>query len=167
VTQEIRLINASDSITDLTHLIRRAYKALADIGFNYTGAYQDEAVTLQRIKESECYVLVEDGVLVGTITLHLRSRYHTGKNIWYARPDVAVCGQFAVEPTRQRQGLGSKLMDCVERRAVELGVRELALDTAERAEHLVRFYTKRNYRFIDFIQHEGKTYRSVILSKAL
>jgi len=167
VNGEIRLIDVSDSITNLTLLIRRAYKTLAEMGFNYTGSYQDETTTLERIKGNECYVMVDDGVLIGTITLHRHSRYYAGKDVWFARPEVARCGQFAVEPARQKEGLGSKFMDFVERRAADLGAIELALDTAEHADHLVRFYVKRNYRFIDFIQHQGKTYRSVILSKTL
>jgi GNAT superfamily N-acetyltransferase len=164
----IRLINSSDSITDLTLLIRRAYKALADMGFNYTGAYQDEAITLSRIAGAECYVMLEEEKIVGTILLYPPPIQWAGTSgTWYARPDVACCGQFAVEPNLQGAGRGSSLMDFIERRTAALGVGELALDTAEDAEHLVRFYMKREYRFIEFIQNEGKTYRSVILSKKL
>lgn len=167
MSEEIRLIQPSDSIADLTRLIRSAYKALADLGLNFTGSYQDETTTLKRITGNECFVMFEDGVLVGTITLVRHSKYYAGKNEWFSRPDVALCGQFAVDPRRQRNGLGGRLMTVVERRAAELGARELALDTAEPAEHLIRYYTNRGYRFIEFIQHEGKTYRSVVLSKTL
>jgi ribosomal protein S18 acetylase RimI-like enzyme len=86
---------------------------------------------------------------------------------WYARPGVALCGQFAVAPELQRRGHGSKLMDFVERRAAAIGASELALDTSERADHLIRFYTNRGYRFVEYIQHEGETYRSAIFSKTL
>jgi len=167
VTETIRLFGPSDSITELTLLIQQAYKPLAESGLNYTGAYQDEARTLSRITGYECYIMLDGPTLIGTITLQRHSRYYFGKNLWFGRPEVALCGQFAVEPGRQKQGLGSKLMDLVERRATELGATELALDTAEQADHLIRFYTRRNYRFVEFIQHEGKTYRSVVLSKTL
>ena len=167
MSEEIRLIQPSDSVTDLTRLIRSAYKALANLGLNFTGSYQDETTTLKRITGNECYVMFEDGVLVGTITLVRHSKYYAGKTVWFSRPDVALCTQFAVDPARQRNGLGGKLMSVVERRAAELGARELSLDTAEPAEHLIRYYTNRCYRFIEFIQHEGKTYRSVVLSKTL
>src|SRR5712671_2278833 len=108
---EIRRFNTADSIVELTLLIRRAYLRLAEMGFNYTGAYQDEAMTLERMEGNECYVLVENERLIGTITLHRHSRYYAGSNVWFARPEVALCGQFAVEPERQHQGIGSKLMD--------------------------------------------------------
>jgi GNAT superfamily N-acetyltransferase len=167
MTQDIRLFTSADSISELTLLIRRAYKGLADLGFNYTGAYQDESITLARIKDGQCYVLIQDSVLIGTITIRLHSAYYAEKLEWFRRKDVAMCGQFAVDPDQQRKGLGSKLMDFVEQRACELGALELALDTAEGALHLVRLYTRRGYRFIGFIQHHGKTYRSMVLSKTL
>ena len=148
-------------------LIRRAYKFLADMGFNYTGSYQDEATTRRRISTGECYVLVEGGALVGTIMLYPPQCRRWPAEKWYARPGVASCGQFAIAPELQGRGRGSRLMDFVERRAAEIGSAELALDTSEGADHLIRFYRNRGYRFIEFIQHEGKTYRSVIFSKTL
>ena len=163
----IRLLEPSDSISELTLLIRRAYKILADMGFNYTGTYQDEATTRERIAEGECYVMLERGKIVGTITLCLPPFPWAGESNWYGRSGVFCCGQFAVEPELQRAGRGSKLMDFVEHRAATLGATELALDTSEGATHLINFYKTRGYRYIELIQHEGKTYRSVILSKQL
>jgi GNAT superfamily N-acetyltransferase len=121
--REIRLIHNCDSISELTLLIRSAYKALADMGLNYTGSYQDEVITLDRIKGNECFVMLDGGALVGTITLYRYCEYHER----FSHSDVAMCGQFAVKPELQRQGLGSQLMDVVERRAAEVGARELAL----------------------------------------
>ena len=137
------------------------------MGFNYTGTYQDEATTLERVAEGECYVMLEGGKIIGTITLCLPPFRWAGESGWYTRSGVFSCGQFAIEPHLQRGGRGSKLMDFVERRAAVLGANELALDTSEGATHLIDFYTKRGYRFIEHIHHEGKTYRSVILSKSL
>ena len=163
----IRLLESSDSISDLTLLIRRAYKVLADMGFNYTGTYQDEVTTQERIADGECYVMLEGGKIIGTITLCLPPFRWAGESSWYSRPGVVCCGQFAVEPNLQRAGRGSELMDFIERRAAAIGASEVALDTAEGATHLVNFYKKRGYRFVEHIYHEGKTYRSVILSKSI
>src|SRR4051812_11893846 len=99
--------------------------------------------------------MTDGGILIGTITFQSHFRYYAGKNGWFSPRDVALCGQFAIEPILQRQGLGARMMDFAERRAADLGAAELGLDTAEGAEHLVRFYSNRGYRFIDFIQHPG------------
>jgi GNAT superfamily N-acetyltransferase len=162
----IRLLDPSDSISELTLLIRRAYKVLADMGFNYTGTYQDDDTTRERIADGECYLLLERGAITGTITLCLPP-FRWADTGWYTHPGVFSCGQFAVEPELQKAGKGSRLMEFVEGRAAVLGASELALDTSEGATHPVNFYTKRGYRFIEYVQHDGKTYRSVVLSKRL
>ena len=43
----------------------------------------------------------------------------------------------------------------------------VTLDTAEGAEHLIRTYEKRGYRFIEYVQWEVTNYRSVVMSKKL
>jgi len=59
-------------------------------------------------------------------------------------------------------------MDIVEADAFKMkNVRELALDTAETAHHLIEFYKKRNYRYIETIQWNVTNYKSVVLSKSL
>jgi len=57
------------------------------------------------------------------------------------------------------------LLKEVEVEASKNGVEELALDTAEPAIHLIEFYKKRGYRFIEYTQWDEVNYRSVIMSK--
>jgi hypothetical protein len=58
-------------------------------------------------------------------------------------------------------------MAAVEAMARADGAREIALDTAEPAVHLVEWYARCGYRFIEYAQWRGKRYRSVVMSKAL
>jgi hypothetical protein len=58
------------------------------------------------------------------------------------------------------------LLRLVEERAQADG-EFIALDTAEPATHLIRYYEKRGYRFVQHQQWEKVNYRSVILSKRL
>ena len=46
-----------------------------------------------------------------------------------------------------------------------LGATELALDTSEHAHHLIEYYTKRNYHFIENAQWDVTNYVSKIFSK--
>ena len=138
------------------------------MGFNYTGTYQDDQTTRERAAGGECYVMVEGARIIATVMLYAPGPVPgADQDSWYQRPGVARCGQFAVEPELQGVGRGSRLMDVVEQRARAIGASELALDTAEGASHLIRYYTNREYRFIEYIQHQGKTYRSALLSKTL
>jgi len=162
----LRLLEPYDSLAELTELLHRAYASLVEMGFRYWASHQSEASTAERVGSGECYVGVLQGRLAATITLVPPGKSHGAS--WYERPDVAKVQQFAVEPGLQRRGIGSALMDLVESRAREMGAAEVALDTAEGADHLIRMYEARGYRLVDHADWRPQVnYRSVILSLKL
>lgn len=161
----VRRLEPSDSLTDLTTLLHSAYRRLAHMGLRYMATHQSEAVTRERVESGTCLVAIADGRIIGTILFK-----HPEQTVgcpWYDRPEVASLGQFAVDPKIQAQGIGLRLMREVERLATTSGAQELALDTAEPATHLVEWYTRLGYRFIEHAQWSHTNYRSVILSKPL
>lgn len=155
----------NDSLNELTTLLHRSYGSLAQMGLRFLATYQDEATTLERISEGECYVALVEDRLVGTVVF--RSAAKTSGSPWFDRQDVSSFGQFAVEPEFQGGGIGSALLDLVEQRARDTGAKEIALDTAEPAEHLIQMYASKGYRFIEHVQWGVTNYRSVVMSKAL
>ena len=161
----IRLIGPHDSVAELTLLLHRAYGALAERGMRFLASHQDEERTRMRIEQSECYLAIHQGRMIGTISW--RDSQQTRGSPWYDRPDVSSFGQFAVEPAWQRRTIGSQLLTIAEQRAAKAGAAEMALDTAEPADDLIRFYGKRGYRFIEYAQWKEVNYRSVILSKQI
>lgn len=161
----LRPLGPEDSIADLTALLHRAYARLARMGLRYKATDQSDAVTRARIAEGECYLALQNGVLCGTILI--KDTRQTQGCPWYDRPEVASLAQFAVEPGVQAQGLGRRLIGLAEDYAIASGAREIALDTAEPAVHLVEWYTRLGYRFIEYAQWGHTNYRSVILSKPL
>ncbi|MDQ6766751.1 MAG: GNAT family N-acetyltransferase [Candidatus Eremiobacteraeota bacterium] len=160
----IRALLPSDSLAEITALLHRSYRPLAAAGLNYSATSQDVETTRGRMKNGICIVGTVDERIIATLTL-----YRPGHDAcaWYARPDVAVFGQFAVDPEFQRKGIGSHLIHLAEQLAPSLGAVELALDTAEDATQLIKSYEKRGYRFVEFARWQGKTYRSVIMSKSI
>jgi GNAT superfamily N-acetyltransferase len=154
-----------DSASELTLLLNRAYKKLADMGLRFVATYQDESITRERMRGSECYVALVDGRLVGTILYRDPSR--TKGCPWYDGDGVASFGQYAVDPTFQGSGLGSALLQVVEQRARDCGAFELALDTAEPAEHLIKMYEAKGYRIVERVQWDVTNYLSVVMSKTL
>ncbi|RQO60410.1 GNAT family N-acetyltransferase [Paucibacter sp. KBW04] len=161
----IRLVNAEDSIEDLTQLLHRAYARLGAMGLNYTAVDQTPAVTARRIEGGHCLVALLDGKLVGSIVV--QPTYQQNDCAYFTRPGVAAAHQFAVDPEQQGQGIGQRLLAAAESWARASGYRELAMDTAEQASHLIAFYNKLGYRQVDWVQWPGKVYRSVVLSKIL
>lgn len=116
IGSDIRLIAETDSIDELTSLLHRAFASLAALGRRYRATYQDAATTRRRLAQGEGYVLLEEGRIVGALVL-TDPLARTTSCEWFDRPDVAVVSQFAVEPSHQGRGLGSRLMHSAENRA--------------------------------------------------
>lgn len=162
---ELRILDPAEPVSELTGLLHRSYATLAGMGLRYMATHQSDAVTRDRAASGECWVALNGGRIVGTILFKEASR--TSGSPWLDRPEVASLGQFAVMPEWQGTGLGKRLMNLAEQRAAETGSEEIALDTAEPAEHLVALYRRWGYRFIEHAQWSHTNYRSVIMSKAV
>jgi GNAT superfamily N-acetyltransferase len=161
----IRRIVPTDSLTTMTELLHSAYARLGAMGFNYTAVDQTEEITRNRIAGGTCLVAIDGGVLIGTIMF-----YDPGRSKgcpWYEQPEVAIIGQFGVRPDRQGRGIGTSLLREAEMLGISRGATELALDTSEGADHLIAWYQRKGFRFIEHAQWKGKKYRGVIMSKKL
>jgi len=135
------------------------------MGLHFMATDQSVEVTRKRAAQGDCFVAVADETIVGTILF--RNAAQTKGCTWYDRPEVASFGQFAVEPKLQSAGLGRRLISYVEDRGRASGASEIALDTAEPATHLVNWYGRLGYRFVETAQWKHTNYRSVIMSKPL
>lgn len=160
-----RRLRPTDDLVALTDLLHQAYAPLAAAGMRFVASHQDVETTRRRIAKGDTVVAVRSGGIVGTIAF--ADVHATNGSPFYDRPDVASFGQFAVHPACQRQGIGTRLMQRVERSARVMGAAELALDTSERAHGLIAMYQKQGYRFIEFAQWDDVNYRSCIFSKTL
>ena len=161
----IRPFVETDSIEELTQLLHRAYKQLADMGMRFFASHQNEEQTRSRVNAGECYVGLCDDRIVATITMY-RNRDKDGPDI-YRRDGVGYFGQFAVDPDCQGRGFGNEMLTHVESRAHDSGIEQLALDTAESASHLIEYYARHGYRFVEHVQWPDTNYRSVVMSKSL
>lgn len=134
---EFRLLSSDDSIDELTQLLHKSYKVLADMGLKYVAAAQDNNTTLRRTERAyKCFIGIYNNKIASTISLY--SPKPSDKSSWYNKDYVAKIGQFAVAPELQEYGIGSKMMDIAEEEARGLtNVKEIALDTAETAYHLI------------------------------
>ncbi len=161
----IRLLDEHDSIAELTALLHRAYGALAEMGFRFFASHQSEEDTRKRASNGPCFVAEENGTLIGTIVVfqgHSKSDCE-----WYRNDGVWIFGQFGVEPSLQRRGIGNALLDRAEEEARRQGARHLACDTAEGAMHLINYYMARGFLPVGHVRWSEVNYRSVVLSKKL
>jgi len=167
----LRPLAASDSLEALTALLHRAYAPLGAMGLNFTAVDQSVQTTRDRVEAGQCFVLDAAGELAGSVVV--AGPFDEQKNPgvraspWYLRRDVAHLHQLAVDPARQGQGHGDRLIAAGEDWARERGYRGVALDTAAPAAHLRARYERLGYTTVDEVQWSGKRYRSVIMLKAL
>lgn len=153
-----------DSYEQLTAMLHRAFARLGLMGLNCTCVDQDVTVTKQRAQGGDCYVVVSDGELIGTMTLYASDTDSTCQH--YHRRNVATIRQLAIDPAWQNRGIGKSLLAFAENWAATRGYAELALDTPHPATHLVTFYRRQGFRMVDAVRFAGKVYESAILSKA-
>ena len=169
---DIRPLQPSDSLEELTRLLHAAYASLAAQGWNFTAVDQSVDVTRQRLSDTQAFVAEVDGRLVGTVAVRGPK---PPDEIYISDPPpplyttagTAILSQFAVHPDCRGLGLGERLMDVAEAWALQQGYGRLALDTAEPATALRTRYARRGYAEMGTVQWQGKTYRSVLMCKPL
>lgn len=164
-TLVVRPIHNDDSLEELTHLLHRAYKPLAEMGLRYFATHQTVEQTRSRVEAGECFVAEFEGQIIGTITLYTEPHHDVPD--WYRRPEVGWFGQFGIEPRLQGTGVGNRMMQYVEERAIQLGLSELALDTSEQATHLIDWYKRHGWRVVEETDWDVTNYKSLVMSKAL
>lgn len=189
-TVTIRLLEPTDPISDVTHLLHRAYAPQVAMGLKPLAGRQDDSITRERCENSECFLAIlggappgrpakrgtpaakaapngkaAPGAIVGVILLDEQEK--ASFPAFFLRPDVCHFAQFAVDPDKQGLGIGRLLLERVEGRAREKGAAELALSMAEPDTKLADFYLKRGFRFVEHWQWPYTNYRSCILSKRL
>ena len=162
---QYRRLLPTDDLAAMTDLLHEAYAPLAARGMRFVASHQDVDTTRERTAAGETFVATAGDRIVGVITL--ADATSTRGTPFYDRPDVADFGQFAVHPSLQGRGIGSRLIEMVERRAREKGITELAPNTSEHAVELIAMYERKGYRFVEHVRWPEVNYRSVILSKRL
>ena len=167
----LRPLAESDSLETLTALLHRAYSRLGAMGLNYTAVDQTVEVTAQRVASGQCFVAEHEGRIVGTVTVggawDVQRVPGARQCPWYLRRDIAHLHQLGVDPAAQGQGIGHLLIAACEQWARDQGLCAIALDTAAPASHLRARYARLGYSDADEVQWSGKTYRTVIMVKAL
>ena len=133
----------------------------------YFATHQTEEDTLHRLSKGDAFLAIDDGgEIVGTIALSPPGSLGHHCEL-YGRPGVCVFHQLAVRADRQRQGIGTTLLDHVEAHARAIGATQLACDTAEMAHHLIALYEKRGMHQVGDVDWKDTNYRSVLLLKDL
>jgi GNAT superfamily N-acetyltransferase len=161
----IRPYHPDDSIPEITALLHRAYAKPAGQGVRFWASRQDDAVTESRLKSGTSFLAIQDGKIVGTISVYGPNRDSGAE--FYRRDDVNYFGQFGVDPALQGTGLGKRLYLTVEEHCRRNGVRFLACDTCENATELIAMYRRWGFKQAGQTKWEVVDFKSIILAKEL
>lgn len=143
------------SLEEITRLLHQSHFELAQGGLLFLASHQNIFITLYRLMKGKSYILCLGGNIIGTITLRI------------LRNNIGYIDQFAILPNYQKKGLGSDLLKFIEIEAKGLNIKTLQLDTAEPAEHLIKFYLDRGFKMVRKISKSYTNYISVIMEKIL
>jgi GNAT superfamily N-acetyltransferase len=152
----------------VTALLHRAYGELLARGLNFTAATQDAEVTARRAARGASWVLADGTGPVATLTLSSPPSASLRRlTAEAAVPGRAWLNQLAVHPEHQGRGLARRLRDVALAHAAAAGHTSVGVDTAEPAEALQALYRRWGFVPRDVVRWPGKTYRSVVLARAL
>jgi ribosomal protein S18 acetylase RimI-like enzyme/predicted nucleotidyltransferase len=156
---KLRGVKSSD-VPQLQGLLSQAYRRLRDMGLNYNATFADEQLTHDGLYDGGAVLVVEkQNEIIGTLKLKNAGGVHDKKGLYLSR--------FAVSPKLQKYGIGTHLLNLAERIARREKYQYLQLDTAQSAEHLLKYYQGKGFQITNPIYYEGKTYTSWVLQKDL
>lgn len=161
----VRRLAPSDSLESLTALLHRAYAGQVAMGLRPLAGRQTVEQTAERTGSGECFV-AEDAASGRLIGMILFQEVETAAfPPFFLMPGVGHFSLLGVDPSAQGRGVGAMLIDGVEARAAELGLKELALSMASPDVGLMRFYEKRGFRTVEAWQWPYTNYVSAIMSR--
>lgn len=166
-TFSTRLFELEDA-QPLTDLLHAAYAELGAMGLNYTAVDQGVETTVMRAQAGQCWIVEDEGRLVGTLTMS----FPPLPDLQRLTPEAAVpqrawLNQVAVSPAIRGKGIASHLWGKGRKWAVARGATSVGVDTAIPASHLVALYSAWGFKHADIIHHEGKVYDSVVMVREL
>jgi len=126
----IRAATAAD-VDAIERLVERAYGGYVERLGIEPGPMRDDYS--QRIAEADAFVVVDEGAVIALLIL-------------VARPDHLLIENIAVDPSRQGEGIGRRLMTFAEERARATELTRLRLYTHELMSENLALYARLGYR---------------------
>jgi GNAT superfamily N-acetyltransferase len=162
-----RLIDSSDldSIRLFSDFLSICYKDRFFKGITCLPYHQDTKTTCRRIQGAEVWISEKNGRIIASFSIVLPSK--TAGSWWYRKPNVSEINQIAIHPDYQGKGYFQFILDSAEKRAMELGIHELAGSVLSQRKWLIKAYLHRGYRIVDYKWKTGYNYGSVIVSKTI
>lgn len=155
---ELAIREATDAdAARLATLYRDAYGALAERGFPSSAAETDEDDVREWLREREVFVGTDpDESVVGAVQIRERPEW----------PAPELC-RLAVDPDRQREGIGATLLGYAEELIGSQGHDRVRLRTFTGHPFLLAWYERRGYRQVDLQRIESRPFDAPMMEREL
>ncbi|MCS7464585.1 GNAT family N-acetyltransferase [Paenibacillus doosanensis] len=161
MTQQFRLATEEDA-AELLDVSLRAYEPIRQLGIHFAAATADLETVKKNIRNNACYVLVDDGKIIATVSVRMPWGPQPGPaglpHIWW----------FAVDPAVGKKGIGTTLLEWVEQTVIRdtLKAPGVTLGTADKHPWLIDMYERKGYERIGE-KDLGKGHITVFMRKIL
>ncbi|HYZ11224.1 MAG TPA: GNAT family N-acetyltransferase [Actinomycetota bacterium] len=153
MTVEIRRLRPEDvrEAGDVTALAYRRQAEPASTSPNYLARIADVGT---RARHAVILVAVENGRVLGSVTVELTGRIPGGHPRPPLEPDQAHVRMLGVHPDAQGRGIGRRLMEEAAEKARRAGKRRVTLETTETMRVAQRLYESMGYRRQDDLEFD-------------
>jgi ribosomal protein S18 acetylase RimI-like enzyme len=100
------------------------------------------------IKNNQLYIFEKEGKVAGFICLNTQEDEAYRGLPWRLEETALVIHRFAVSKEKQRQSIGTKLVEYAERFALNKNIKYLKVDTNSRNSRMNQLFRKMNFEFI-------------------
>ena len=146
---EVRRVRP-DEYEEAGRVTREAYREFVPImDERWTNYLERLADVATRARHAEVLAAVEDGRVLGTVTLELTGHIPGGHPRTPLEPDQANVRMLGVSPDARRRGAARALMEACIERARAAGKRRMTLDTAPEMTAAQRLYEGMGFRRLE------------------
>ena len=135
--------------------IAAADRLTRDFGDGHWSAHTNEASVLRDMKASRVIAMRERGTIVGTLTLQTKKPWAIDVSYFTPCQKALYLINMAVDPDRQRTGVGRQLMSEALRVAQSFPADAIRLDAYDAAAGAGPFYRKCGYTHVGGISYRG------------
>jgi predicted N-acetyltransferase YhbS len=138
-----------DDIAPVTRLLNACAASMREAGLDqWDEVYPNEGVVAADVAAGTLFVAVLDDECAGTICLNEMQSPEYAPLAWTPADRVLVVHRLAVDPTKQRRGVGIELMRFSHHHAAEAGYDAIRLDAYRPNHGALRFYEQLGYRLV-------------------
>lgn len=163
----IRIANITD-LPAVIDLMKRVIPVMQKDGNDqWDDKYPTADIIRQDINELDLFVLMLDEKIVGAVVINaiLPKEYCSIR--WKTSPNTYTFHRMMVDPEYQGKGIATAILQFIEKRGINMGMKSLRVDTNENNTKMLALFEKFKFSNAGTINLMGKTSKFLCFEKTL